>query len=96
MSITAKPLRLKWRWSDKWKAWTVSIAECEVVVSELSNGWHAQIDLNVLKAMRTTIEHRPYKSAADAQQWAENRLMHHAKREVQRMQMILKELGVSQ
>jgi hypothetical protein len=92
---TTKPLRLKWRWSDTWKTWTVSIAECEVVVSQLSDGWYVQIDLNVLRTERTTIEHGPCESAVDAQQWAENRFMLHAKREAQRMQMILKEFGVS-
>ena len=89
--VTSPPLRLKWRLVRS--EWCVAIAECELFVRELSDGWYVQIDLNVIRSERTTIEKGPFPSHIAAQAWAENRLEHHAKIEAKRMALILKTMG---
>ena len=74
----------------------MAVAECEAKVTELSDGWHVEIDLNVIRSERTTIQHGPHASPLEAQQWVENRLERHATIEANRMQRILKELGADQ
>lgn len=87
MASSTKALRLEWRGTS------ARIAECDILVCELSDGWHVLIDLNVVRTARTTIEHGPLDSEHAAKQWAEERLARHARIERNRMRRILRSLG---